>query len=378
MTVLVGLARGGVLEAMITWKQIRSASSLAAKALAVFLAVFSTATYVITLALGPILFFTTSEGISAAGKAVEGIPIDLFMAFTIPLPLTVSIGTVFVSVWFIFVIALLFAWLSRNGFPNAVRDVLTKAFSPAKTNFLFIMPMVATALLYSTILIQQFQEAQGVQTGSLNFPPATSPYVILINLAFAPVREEIAFRITSIGIPLGVFLVLAFRSDERMRTTLSKLKFVLIAMLSPEQAKSRLGYRCVNTHGFVRGITPLEWILILITAAVFGLAHFLLGGGWQMGKITTTFLAGLVLGIMYVAYGTPAAILLHWYFNYYFTILDLAVSTFGGVFQILATFTELTTMVAGIVIMVGFLLFFAVRLADYLTLRAAGLAGKRD
>jgi len=351
---------------------------LAAKALAAFLAVFSTATYVITLALGPILFFTTSEGINAAGKLVEGIPIDLFMAFTIHLPFTVSIGAVFVSLWVIFVISLVFAWLSRNGFPNAVRDALTKAFSVAKTNFLFIMPMVATALLYSTVLIQQFQEAQGVQTGSLNFPPATSPYVILINLAFAPVREEIAFRMTSIGIPLSLFLVLAFRGDQRMRTIIGKLKFVLTAMLSPEGAKSRLGYRCVNTHGFIRGITPLEWILILITAAVFGLAHFLLGGGWQAGKITTTFLAGLVLGMIYVAYGAPAAILLHWYFNYYFTVLDLAVSTFGGGFQILAAFTELTTMVAGFVIMVVFLLFLAVRLADYLTLRAAGLVGKSD
>jgi len=60
------------------------------------------------------------------------------------------------------------------------------------------------------VIIEQFQATQGVQTGNLNFPPATSPYIILLNLAFAPLSEELGFRITSIGIPFGIVLAFVF------------------------------------------------------------------------------------------------------------------------------------------------------------------------
>jgi membrane protease YdiL (CAAX protease family) len=149
-------------------------------------------------------------------------------------------------------------------------------------------------------------------------------------------------------------------------------------MLSPESAKVKMGYRNVTANGFFRGISPLEWALIILTSVVFGLAHYLLGGGWQVGKVSTAFLSGLVLGIMFVAYGAYAAILLHWFFNYYFTILDLADSTYGGVFHGLSNFAEFTNVTSGEIILVVFLLVSALKLADYLSLRAAGLSNKSE
>lgn len=363
---------------MSSTKSIRATLSLVGKALALFLIAFSTISYVISLALGPVLFFFTSDGLKVASRTIPAIPIDLFMALTVPIPIEVSVGALFIGVWGLFVLCVILAWLSRDGFPGSIKAALTKSVSIAKTNFLFVMPLVATALLSATVLIQQFQETQGVPTGSLSFPPTTSPYIILINLAFAPLREEFAFRISSIGIPVGVFLVFLYRNDPKISGLTNRVKLILLAMFSPERAKVKMGYSNVTANGFFRGISPLEWALIMLTSVAFGLAHYLLGGGWQVGKISTAFLSGLVFGIMFVAYGAYAAILLHWFFNYYFTILDLADSTYGGVFHGLSNFTVFTNVASGEIILVVFLLVSALKLADYLSLRAAGLSNISD
>jgi membrane protease YdiL (CAAX protease family) len=343
-----------------------------AKLLALVIVLFSVGSYVVSLALGPVLFFSTSDGLQAAARTIHEIPILFFIALPITIPINSNFGVLFVGIWVAFVICIVLAWFSRGGFHKSVRDEIKSPVPFARTNFLFVMPLVGSALLYATVLISQFQETQGVQTGSLNFPPQTSPYVILVNLAFAPLQEEFAFRITSIGIPLGVYLLYRYRFDKRIPAALPRLRLLLLAMFSPELAKMKLGYRNVHENGFIQGISPLEWILILITSFIFGAAHYLLGGGWDVGKISTAFLAGLIFAVMYVAYGAYADILLHWFFNYYFTVLDMAGSTYGGVFQAFATITELVNLTAGQVIFVVFLLLAAWRVGRYLTLKAIG------
>jgi hypothetical protein len=197
-----------------------------------------------------------------------------------------------------------------------------------------------------------------------------------LNLAFAPLSEEFSFRVTSIGIPLGIVLLFLFRSDPKLAGPVNKIKLLLLAMLSPDRAKMRLGYRNVSTNGFWRGISLLEWALILITGFAFGSAHFLLGGGWEVGKVTTAFLAGVVFGIVYVTYGAYAPILLHWFFNYYFTVLGMAASTYGGLFQAFSNLTEVTNLAAGQVVLVVFLIVTVLKVADWLTLKVAGMGGR--
>ena len=348
-------------------------TKLALKVAALVLVVASAATYMIALALGPVLFFSTSDGLNVASRVIQGLPIDIFMAVTIPLPLHISYGALFIAVWALFVACIVLAWVDRVGFLQTLRDALSKPLSLAKSSSLFTLPLVATALLSATVLIQDLQESEGVQTGGLVFPPATSPFVILMNLAFAPLREELAFRITSIGIPAGISLIILYRHDPKIQGLSRKIKLILLAMFSPELAKAKMGHKTVGANGFLHGITALEWVLILLTAAIFGLAHYLLGAGWEVGKISTAFLAGLLLAIMYVAYGAHAAILLHWFFNYYFTVLDMASSTFGGMFSALSNLTVVANLTAGYIVLIVFLLAMALKLADYLTLRAAGL-----
>ena len=346
------------------------------RAFALILAVFSAITYLITLVLGPVLYFSTADGLKDAVHVVHQLPLDIFMLYTVYLPGGMSHATLFAAIWFIFVVCIVAAGLSRGGFLSSIEEALSKPISVAKTNFLYIMPLVATGLFCATILITDFQTTQGIQTGSLNFPAQTSPYLILLNLAYAPIDEEFAFRITTIGIPLAVFLLIIYRSDARLTGLKKRAGLFLLTLFSPELAKSKLGYKTVAANGLIRGISPLEWALILVSSVMFGLAHYISGGGWEIGKVSTAALAGFVFAIMYVSYGAYADILLHWFFNYYFTILDMASTAYGGVFTGFANFVELSNLFAGPVVLVIFLLVSALRISDYLTSRAAGIPTK--
>jgi len=358
-------------------KSIMTPLKVGMKVLALLLVVSSTISYFISLAIGPVLFFSTSDGLAAADQRIHQLTVGLFMIFDVPIPLGTSLGVLFVVIWGTFVVCMILAWFSRDGFLSSARGALSKSISLAKTNFLYVMPLVASALISATVIISDFQQSAGVQTGSINFP-TTNPYVILTELSFAPLQEEFAFRITTIGLVVGVVLLILYRSDAKTSGLKNKVKLLLLALFSPELAKEKLGYRNVKTNGFPWGISPVEWILILVTSVIFGLAHFLAGSGWEVGKVSTAFLAGLVFAIMYVAYGAYASILMHWFFNYYFTVLSTAETAYGGIFHPLASLADITNLIGGDIILLVFLLFTASRIGSYLAARASGQAPRSD
>jgi len=346
----------------------------AGRVIALIFAFFSILTYAASLILGPIMFYTTNDGLTVASRHLHQLPIDVFTILEIPVPLGISFGVLFAGMWVLFVLCFVVAGLSNGGFYRSFTDVLYKPIALAKTNFLYVMPLVASGLLYATIFITQIQEAHGVKTGSLNFPPKTSPYIILLNLAFAPLNEEFAFRITTIGIPIALALLILFRSKPKLAGVKNKIGLILLTMFSPEMAKSKLGYRNVATNGLLHGITLPEWLLILGSSFAFGAAHYLLGGGWDIGKVSTAFLAGFVFAIMYVCYGAYADILMHWFFNYHFTVLDMASTTYGSVITAFGNMAEISTLVGGVIIVIVFVIASIVSVASHFRKRSASTA----
>jgi len=351
----------------------------AGRVIALIFSFFSILTYAASLIVGPIMFYTTSDGLTVASRHLHQLPIDVFTLLEIPVPLGVSFGVLFAGMWVIFVLCFIVAGLTKGGFYRSFTDVLYKPIALAKTNFLYLMPLVASGLLYATIFITQVQEAHGVQTGSLNFPPKTSPYVILLNLAFAPLNEEFAFRITTIGIPVAIALLILFRTSPKLAGIKNKVGLILLTMFSPEMAKSKLGYRNVATNGLLHGITMPEWLLIFGSSFAFGAAHFLLGGGWDIGKVSTAFLAGFVFAIMYECYGAYADILMHWFFNYHFTVLDMASTAYGGVMTAFGNLTEISALVGGVIIVIVFVIASIVSVTNHfrrrpVTVNPAGLS----
>jgi hypothetical protein len=91
--------------------------------------------------------------------------------------------------------------------------------------------------------------------------------------------------------------------------------------------------------------------------AMFGYAHIAFGAGWEIGKVTTSSLAGIILGLIYFFYGFPGAVLLHWSFNYFldsFYYFDL------GIESGLSYLADFVTIIVGLASIL-FLLIYALQ-----------------
>jgi hypothetical protein len=218
--------------------------------------------------------------------------------------------------------------------------VVWKAFSRPLSkifnNWLFAMPFVASALFSAVFLIISLQDLFGVPTGGIPEPITDfERFDLYLNLSYAPVVEEIGFRIT----PIGTFLLFSLFLIKSMnhRVTMSswqRLKLFLFSFLYPDGAKRIVGEKTVAEHGILKGISKGEWVMLLITSFTFGVAHIVSGIGWEVGKVTSTFVQGFVFGIVYIAYGFQASILLHWFFNYYFYTYELSTQYYANMSEI--------------------------------------------
>jgi len=242
-----------------------------------------------------------------------------FIFFT---PGGLEVSTVFSFVWIIFVLCFIAAWKWRESFHTAIKKSFSRPFSGFFSNFLFIMPLLSGMLLTGVSAIIYFQESMGISTGEPSWREGTPIHEIFLYLTYAPVVEELGFRL----IPFGLFIV--FYVFLVGRNVAGKgFKLVLAALFYPDGAKRMAGLRNVSEHGVWLGISVGEWATILVTSVIYGYVHITSGSGWQAGKITSVFVQGFFFALTYLAYGFEAPILLHWFFNYYLFFFDPDVAT---------------------------------------------------
>ncbi|MFQ5999963.1 MAG: hypothetical protein ACE5J6_04215 [Candidatus Bathyarchaeia archaeon] len=285
---------------------------LAALIIIVLFLIFS---YFLAMFLGPTLFFFTPEGLNYSMLYVRELPIWLFTIVGFGVPFWLNVGAIFLFLWSVFAICLVMAWQFRE----SLHEVTEKGFSrPIKklfNNCLFAMPLITSMMLIAVIAIQSFQEAHGIPTGEPPLP--SNRFEAFFWLSYVTLAEEIGFRV----IPIGAFLIVyLFWVGRRNKATLSwgqRLKLFLMTPLYPEKAKKMVGVNTVSDFGVRGGISLGEWGMVFFTSIIFGLAHYLSGGGWESGKITSASVVGVAMGLTYLLYGVQAPILLHWFFNYY-------------------------------------------------------------
>jgi hypothetical protein len=216
------------------------------------------------------------------------------------------------------------------------------------------MPIIASALYVAVISIIGLQELTNVPTGALPTPQTdTEVFDLYLSLSYAPVIEEIGFRIIPIGTFLLVYLLLIKSFESRITmSSWQRFKLFVFSFLYPDGAKNLIGEKTVALNSF-NGISKREWIMILITSIIFGLAHILSGIGWEIGKVTSTFVQGFVFAIVYLAYGFQAPILMHWFFNYYSYTYYLSTQYYPTTLGIFA-WSEFITLVLGVLSLIGF------------------------
>ncbi len=272
-------------------------------------------TYMLSMALGILAFFSTTEGLSFSIKPIIVYPL-LFADFSV----TVASGLYFMFLWGVFAICFAAAWKYKENLYGSVRAFFsgTTKLSPFRNNLL-AMPII-TATLYSVVIILHYMQTQrGVPTGS---PPLGDPFLDFLRFSQAPLVEEIVFRIIPIGILLVVYTFVVGKFTKPDFSLNQRIKTCVLAVLMPEKAKKSVGLKTISEGGFFGGIVWAEWLMVVLTALLFGVAHYF--GGWGSGKISQAAISGLVFALSYLYYGVQAPILLHWYFNYYYTALDVS------------------------------------------------------
>ncbi len=253
-------------------------------------------TMLISFILGGYAVFNTELGSRELAN-----PIRLFPLFIFGLPVSVNssatLGDIFAGLWSMYIIIFVIA---INGPKLSILGVLRRL---RRTTFSFYDNTVFTVVMYFSImllafsLIELIQKQIGIPTGG---PPETTPIRNFTLLSLAPIVEEFGFRVTIIG---GVVI------------------FLLLGRISASSSLQvlwhPLGY--LEKH---QPLGPSEYrstilFTIVVSGLFFGAAHLGYGTTWEIGKLTTATIAGILLGWIYFRQGFPAAILLHWCFNFY-------------------------------------------------------------
>jgi len=289
------------------------ALKLFAKMFIVITAIFTVFFYIFAIVLGPALFYFTPQGLNTSMLHLQALPI-WFFNIRVSIPIGLDVGVIFFGLWIVFAVSFVAAWKLRENFHRVIRESIVRPMEKLFSSCLFAMPIINSMTLLAVVAIQSLQEVGGIPTGVPSLPG--EPFLDFFDLSYSAVVEEVGFRF----IPIGVFLIFyLFITKEKVATfsLRQKMKLFFMSFLFPDRAKRMVGAKTVNEYGVRGGISVGEWGMVIFTSIIFGLAHFNPGVSWEIGKIASAAIAGLVIGLSYLVYGAQAAIIAHWFFNVY-------------------------------------------------------------
>ncbi len=197
-----------------------------------------------------------------------------------------SISETALETYYLLIVAAIIAsvgWVALSSLKGFTEEIFMKAES-RRHSALFDVCGIFFGILFFDLALAFFMTATGYEPSDPTGD--SSEWQLLFSLANASVWEELVARILLIGVPL--FFVDLFRHRS-----------------APKPQKYLLG------GGFKIGLA--EAILVIVSAGLFGLAHYDAWGAW---KIFPSAVAGLGFGYLFLRHGLAAAIVLHFAFDY--------------------------------------------------------------
>ena len=234
----------------------------------------------------------------------------------------VALGFIFIFLASLYILCFVLAWKQKTEFHKVLENFFAKSVGAYMKSSLFALPVLSSLTYIAVDSIHTLQKSHGIPIGKPPLPE--DPLLAFFGLCLSPLAEEITYRILPLGVFLAVRLLTLAKDQESLMAGKNRLKVCLTAFVSPEDAKRELGLKTIEESGFRKGISRDEWVMILFTTVFFALSHYFFTSTWDVGKIASTFVQGLIWGLAYLTYGIQAPILLHWFFNLYLYTYALA------------------------------------------------------
>ncbi len=209
-------------------------------------------------------------------------------------PFVVSAGAWFALFTAVYLACLAFASLQRERLGSAVRGSLSRGAGALTSSPLVVVIVSIGFLTFTASMIDLLVSSAGAPIGG----PSGDPFELLLGISFAPLVEEVGFRVLLIGV---VALILSLARPWRT---------ALAALWRPSKA--------IEGFAVGSGASLIIWAATSFSAVTFGACHVVCGGGsWDIGKLPEAVYGGLVLGYLYVRYGLHVSVLAHWGVNYF-------------------------------------------------------------
>ncbi len=200
----------------------------------------------------------------------------------VPIPVgIVELDTFAAYGWYIFLIiavSISAYFMFRKGVLQYIKSVASDMFSYKHNPFQDAVELLSLSLFVTVVTAFLYSLLTGTEpyTPSISKIPLYERMMLLLN---ASVYEELITRTVFLGIPL--FIYYKFKNKD---------------------------ISVIKIFGGTEKIGSVEIFFILLSAIIFGVAHV---PGWTWWKFFPAFVAGLVLGYVYVKYGIYASITMH-------------------------------------------------------------------
>ena len=309
------------------WMQPAQRAPVSARAVFKMLASFAMLTLIAWVLFA---FVTLIYGVGIVSPEIQDGTLEAFPLFVaVPYLVTfASLSGTGLLLYYFFLVAAIVAsvtWVLISSAKGYLKELSMKA-KPRDHSAVFAVCAVFFATLFLNFIIV-------IVTGAANDnAPGTSQTTgeLLLSLANASVWEEIVVRVLLVGIPL-----------------------VVIDLIRRKMRKDWHAYLLGGR--FVIGLP--EAVLIIFSASMFGVAHYL--GGWGEWKIPAAGIAGLAFGYLFLRYGIAAAITLHFTFDY----LGMPAEVFSEDLNLLVGLLAFAWLAVG----AAFTVYYIVRIVESLT-----------
>ena len=207
------------------------------------------------------------------------------------IPVQIEIGDAFIILWSIYLILFTICFIGpKKNFMRTLTSLLTHGIDNEKPSAMVNMITWFSILVIASILVEMTQDQLGIAIEPPEFP---NQLIQFFDITFAPIVEEIGFRVLLIGLPL--FAMFAHKNS---------LVLFFKSLWHPSRNLTITNNRTA--------------IALIITVGIFfGLAHIISGEPWSIGKFAQASVAGTIIGWIYFRFGLAPAILVHWATNFF-------------------------------------------------------------